>query len=110
VEVPGNAAQAAVRAYRADRAAVLLGLRALSPVIEITGLILISAGVVLGVVDLSTVALFLLIAYGYAIVVTLAAMAVEELSFHRYPALHTCGGGHRLGWVSPPAMRSMRSR
>ncbi len=46
---------------------------------------------VLGVVDLSTVALFLLIAYGYAIVVTLAAMAVEELSFHRYPRWRDLG-------------------
>ncbi len=63
----------------------------IAPVIEIVGLVLISAGAILGVVDVSTVALFLLIAYGYAIVVTLAAMAVEELSFHRYPRWRDLG-------------------
>jgi len=62
-----------------------------APVIEIAGLILISVGMVLGVVDLATVAIFLMIAYGYAIVVTLAAMAVEELSFHRYPRWRDLG-------------------
>lgn len=63
----------------------------LAPVIELGGLVLITAGVLLGVVDMGYVVLFLLVAYGYAIVVTLAAMAVEELSFHRYPRWRDLG-------------------
>lgn len=63
----------------------------IAPVIELAGLILISAGLALGVVDVGSLALFLLVTYGYAIVVTLAAMAVEELSFHRYPRWRDLG-------------------
>lgn len=63
----------------------------IAPVIELAGLILISAGLALGVVDVGSLALFLLVIYGYAIVVTLAAMAVEELSFHRYPRWRDLG-------------------
>ncbi|WP_170226547.1 type ISP restriction/modification enzyme [Rudaeicoccus suwonensis] len=34
-----------------------------------------------------------------------------RVAFYRpYTALHTCGGGRCSGWVSPPPMRSMRSR
>lgn len=63
----------------------------LAPVLELVGLLLVPAGVLLGALDLSFAALFLLVTYGYAIVVTLAAMVVEELSFHKYPRWRDLG-------------------
>lgn len=56
----------------------------MAPVLELAGLALIGAGLALGVVSLAYFWLFMSVAYGYAIVVTLAAMAIEELSFPKY--------------------------
>lgn len=57
----------------------------LAPVVELAGLLLLPVGVALDLVDLATAGLVLLVAYGYAVVVSLAALTVEEFSFHRYP-------------------------
>ncbi|KRE35542.1 glycosyltransferase [Janibacter sp. Soil728] len=57
----------------------------LAPLLELFGLVLVVLGTVLGVVDVGYFMLFMAVAYGYAILVTLAAMTVEELSFHKYP-------------------------
>ncbi|MGH3201610.1 MAG: glycosyltransferase family 2 protein [Streptosporangiaceae bacterium] len=56
----------------------------LAPVLELAGLVLIGLGVALGVVNLAFFWLFMAVAYGYAMLVTLAAMAIEELSFPKY--------------------------
>jgi cellulose synthase/poly-beta-1,6-N-acetylglucosamine synthase-like glycosyltransferase len=56
----------------------------LAPAIELAGLVLVPLGLVLGLVDLAFAGKFLLVAYGYAIVVTLTALLVEEFSFRRY--------------------------
>lgn len=56
----------------------------LAPVIELSGVVLLVLGLLLEVVDLGWAALFLLLAYGYAMLVTVAALCVEEFSFHRY--------------------------
>ncbi len=55
-----------------------------APLLELGGLVLVVLGLALGVVNLSYAYVFLAVAYGYAILVTLAAMTVEELSFHKY--------------------------
>jgi cellulose synthase/poly-beta-1,6-N-acetylglucosamine synthase-like glycosyltransferase len=55
-----------------------------APILELAGVVLVSIGVALGVVDLTFFWLFLAIAYGYAIVVTLAAITIEETSFPKY--------------------------
>jgi hypothetical protein len=55
-----------------------------APLLELAGLVLVALGLALGVVNLSYAYVFLAVAYGYAILVTLAAMTVEELSFHKY--------------------------
>jgi cellulose synthase/poly-beta-1,6-N-acetylglucosamine synthase-like glycosyltransferase len=55
-----------------------------APVLELTGLVFMVAGAALGVVNLAVFGLFMAVAYGYAAVVTLAAMVIEELSFPRY--------------------------
>lgn len=57
----------------------------IAPALELFGLVLVTVGWVLGVVDIGYFLLFMAVAYGYAMLVTLAAMTVEELSFHKYP-------------------------
>ncbi len=63
----------------------------LAPLIEAFGLVGVAAGLVLGAVDLPFAVLFFLVAYGLGIVLatfTLAlALALEEVSFHRYERL-----------------------
>jgi len=56
----------------------------LAPMVELAGVILMPLGLLLGAVDLTFAVQFLFVAYGYAIVVNLIALAVEELTFHRY--------------------------
>jgi len=63
----------------------------MAPALELAGIILVPLGLALGLVNIRFALLFVLVAYGYAIVVTLAAMAVEELSFHKYPRWRDLG-------------------
>lgn len=56
----------------------------IAPVLELAGLLLVVLGLALGVVNIPFAILFLVIAYGYAMLVTLAAMTVEELTFRKY--------------------------
>ncbi|OLF07299.1 glycosyltransferase family 2 protein [Actinophytocola xanthii] len=57
----------------------------LAPVLELGGLVLVTAGLAVGAVGPGYVGLFLAVAYGYAIVLSLAVLVIEELSFHKYP-------------------------
>jgi len=56
----------------------------IAPFLELAGFVLVALGFVLGVVNTPYALMFLAVAYGYATLVTLVAMAIEELSFHRY--------------------------
>ncbi|MFW6600036.1 glycosyltransferase family 2 protein [Propionibacteriaceae bacterium Y2011] len=56
----------------------------IAPLLELAGLLLVVLGLAFGVVEPGYFALFMLVAYGYAALVTLAAMTVEELTFHKY--------------------------
>jgi hypothetical protein len=56
----------------------------LSPVVELSALILVPAGFAVGSVNLPFAWRFLLVAYAYACLVSLLAVVVEEVSFHRY--------------------------
>jgi cellulose synthase/poly-beta-1,6-N-acetylglucosamine synthase-like glycosyltransferase len=56
----------------------------LAPVFELAGLALIALGMALGVVNVAFFWLLMSVAYGYAILVTLAAMALEEMGFPKY--------------------------
>jgi cellulose synthase/poly-beta-1,6-N-acetylglucosamine synthase-like glycosyltransferase len=56
----------------------------LAPVFELAGLVLVPLGLATGLVDVRYALGFLLVSYVYGIVITLAALAVEEFSFHRY--------------------------
>lgn len=56
----------------------------LAPVLEITGVVLVPLGLLLGAVDATYAVKFVSVAYGYAMLVSFAALAVEEFTFHRY--------------------------
>ncbi len=63
----------------------------IAPLLELVGLVLIALGFALGLVSWQYFLLFMLVAYAYAIIVTLAAVTVEELSFHKYPRWRDLG-------------------
>ena len=56
-----------------------------APIVELAGLIMVPLGIWVGAVDTAFAVRFLLVAYGYALVVNLIALAVEEFTFARYP-------------------------
>ena len=56
----------------------------IAPLLELVGLVLVGLGFALGVVNTPYALMFLTVAYGYAILVTLVAMVIEELTFHKY--------------------------
>ncbi|RZS89866.1 cellulose synthase/poly-beta-1,6-N-acetylglucosamine synthase-like glycosyltransferase [Motilibacter rhizosphaerae] len=56
-----------------------------APVLELVGAVLLPVGLLVGAVNVTYAWRFLLLAYGYAVFVSLAALAIEEFSFHRYP-------------------------
>jgi cellulose synthase/poly-beta-1,6-N-acetylglucosamine synthase-like glycosyltransferase len=63
----------------------------LAPVLEVVGFVLVVLGFALGVVNTPYALTFIAVVYGYAILVTLVAMAIEELSFHKYPRWRDLG-------------------
>lgn len=63
----------------------------IAPLLELGGLVLMVLGFALGVVSVQYFVLFMLVAYAYAILVTLAAVTVEELSYHKYPRWRDLG-------------------
>jgi cellulose synthase/poly-beta-1,6-N-acetylglucosamine synthase-like glycosyltransferase len=56
----------------------------LAPFVELAGVVLVPLGLWLGAVDVGFAWRLLLVAYGYGVLLSLAALAVEEYSFHRY--------------------------
>ena len=56
----------------------------IAPLLEFYGIIVVPLALLLGVINIPFALLFLALAYGYAIFVTLAAMALEEWAFHRH--------------------------
>jgi cellulose synthase/poly-beta-1,6-N-acetylglucosamine synthase-like glycosyltransferase len=56
----------------------------LAPLVELSAVVLIPTAVAINAVDFAFAGQFLLIAYVYAILVSLVAVVFEELSFHRF--------------------------
>ncbi len=56
----------------------------MAPLLELFGVLIVPVGIAVGVVDVPYAALFLLLAYGYAILVSCAAITVDEIYFRRY--------------------------
>ena len=57
---------------------------ALAPLVEVTGYIVTIAGLVAGVIDLPFALLFVLVAWGYGLLLSLWAVVLEEVGFRRY--------------------------
>jgi cellulose synthase/poly-beta-1,6-N-acetylglucosamine synthase-like glycosyltransferase len=55
-----------------------------APLLELYGIVVVPIALVLDAIHIPFALLFLALAYGYAIFVTLAAMAMEEWAFHRH--------------------------
>jgi cellulose synthase/poly-beta-1,6-N-acetylglucosamine synthase-like glycosyltransferase len=56
----------------------------LAPVVEAVGLLGLVAGLALGAVNVPFAVLFLLAAYGYGMLLSVAALLLEEFGYHRY--------------------------
>jgi hypothetical protein len=59
----------------------------LAPVIEAMGFLIMGLIIALGEMDSSFVLLFFLVAYGYGILLSVAALTIEEFTFHRTATL-----------------------
>jgi cellulose synthase/poly-beta-1,6-N-acetylglucosamine synthase-like glycosyltransferase len=59
----------------------------LAPLVEVFGYVIIVAGLIAGVVNISFALLFVLVAWGYGMLLSLWAVVLEEVSFHRYRRL-----------------------
>ena len=59
----------------------------IAPLIEVAGYIVTALGLALGVVNTSFALLFLLVAWGYGMLLSLWAVVLEEVSFRRYGRL-----------------------
>jgi cellulose synthase/poly-beta-1,6-N-acetylglucosamine synthase-like glycosyltransferase len=57
----------------------------LAPFVELAALVLLPLGLWIDAVDVAFVWRFALVAYGYGVLVSLTALFIEEVSFHRYP-------------------------
>ncbi|MEW1953997.1 glycosyltransferase family 2 protein [Terrabacter sp. NPDC080008] len=55
-----------------------------APLLELFGIVIVPLALLLGVVDVPFALLFLALAYGYAVLVTLSAMVVDEWAFHKH--------------------------
>ncbi len=56
-----------------------------APLLELFGVLVVPLGLALGVVQVTYAVMFATFAYGYAVFVSVAALCLEEWSFHRYP-------------------------
>ena len=56
----------------------------LGPVVEALGVVAVPLGLVLGAVDVTFAALFLAVAYGWGVLLNVAVIALEELTYRRY--------------------------
>ena len=61
-----------------------LAFEAFSPVVELLGLVAVVVALVLGILNWPFVGLLVLASVGYGVFLSLAAITVEELAFHRY--------------------------
>jgi hypothetical protein len=63
----------------------------LAPLVEVLGYVLTVAGLLVGVINVGFALLFILVAWGYGMLLSLWAVALEEASFRRYRRLGDLG-------------------
>ena len=59
----------------------------LAPIVEAFGITILVVSYFLGAIDLSFAILFLLVAYGYGLVLTTFTLALDEISYHRFESV-----------------------
>ena len=59
----------------------------LGPLIEVAGYIFMVAGFMLGLVSIEAFVTFMIVVFGFGLVLSVSALLLEELSFHIYPKL-----------------------
>ena len=57
----------------------------LAPFVELSALVLLPLGLWIDAIDVDFAIRFAVVAYGYGLLVSLTALLIEEISFHRYP-------------------------
>jgi cellulose synthase/poly-beta-1,6-N-acetylglucosamine synthase-like glycosyltransferase len=57
----------------------------LAPFVELAALVLLPLGLWIDAIDVAVAWRFAIVAYGYGLLVSLTALFIEEVSFHRYP-------------------------
>jgi hypothetical protein len=65
----------------------------LTPVVEVAATIIGVAGLAFGLLDVPLAALIAVAALGYGVLLSVAALAAEELTHHRYPGWRDLGRG-----------------
>ncbi|MFN7087509.1 MAG: glycosyltransferase [Burkholderiales bacterium] len=60
----------------------------LGPLIEVVGYIFMVAGFMFGVVSGEAFVTFMIVVFGFGLILSVSALLLEELSFHIYPKLH----------------------
>lgn len=63
----------------------------LAPMIELSGLVLLPLSLAVGAIDGAFAVRFALIAYGYALLVSVVAIATDDYAYHRYPGWRDIG-------------------
>ena len=56
----------------------------LAPAVEALGLLVIIAGFAMDIINLPLASLFLLVAYGYGLILTASTLVMEEVNYHRH--------------------------
>ncbi len=56
----------------------------LAPVIEAFGLVMLAVGLITGAINFAFAGLFFVTAYGYGLLLSIACILLEDVSFHRY--------------------------
>ena len=59
----------------------------LAPIVEAFGITILVVSYFLGAIDLPFAILFLLVAYGYGLVLTTFTLALDEISYHRFESV-----------------------
>ena len=65
----------------------------LAPFVELSALVLLPLGRWIDAIDTAFLWRFVLVAYGYGLLVSLVSLFIEEVSFHRYPRWSDLGRG-----------------
>src|SRR3989440_9112035 len=90
----------------------------IAPLVEVAGYVVTAVGLALGIVNTSFALLFMLVAWGYGMLLSLWAVVLEEVSFRRYrrfgglgrlllfSALGDCGFPPRAVWGALQAVLS----